>query len=558
VGFCPLAPYAHRVTRALGWIRSELALIAAVVVGAALRLDQIAGQIVADDEWHALMTVRDQTYGFILSHFGWADYSIPLTLYDKALSDTVGLTELGMRAPMLLAGIATLFALPLLVRRELGKPASDGFAWLLAVSPLHVYFSRYARPYAISLLLAVVSVIVIRRWSERPSFRTAALYTACAWLASWLHLTVAPFLVAPLLVLAVQRAALAFGRRPVEGATLLQVVALGALVGCGLLGMLIVPVLDDWASLAVKAGANQIDPESFGPAFELLSGAQTQVLRALFAAGLVAGTVVAIERRNGLLGLLVLCCACLVLALLVSRPELVQVPIVLVRYLLPVLVVLLLATALGLSHLDGWLASKLPWKRGLLACGVPIVLLAFGPLRDVLHHPNQWTNHAWFQYQYSAEARKSYETNVITPSRIPAFYAQLALREPGSLLIVEAPWNYQWVCVEFAVFQRIHRQRMLIGFVYHSPESVRQDELPLGRQYAFRNFAHIGDLDHLRRRGVDFVVLHKHLREELRSPFGNKEPDMALWIAIYKEHCGEPVFDDEDISVFALGTQRAL
>jgi hypothetical protein len=89
------------------------------------------------------MTFR--TYASVLSHFGQSDYSIPLTLLYKMLAQTVGLTEMATRAPMLICGVGAIVALPLLTREYVGRPAAHTFAWLLAIAPFHVYFSRYAR-----------------------------------------------------------------------------------------------------------------------------------------------------------------------------------------------------------------------------------------------------------------------------------------------------------------------------------------------------------------------------------------------------------------------------
>src|SRR5438093_13553475 len=99
-----------------GRLRGELGLLAAVAVGAAIRLDQIREQIVLDDEWHALHAILRFGYGRILTHFGWTDVCIPLAVYDKAVADTVGLSETWMRLPVLLAGIGSLLVLPLMLR----------------------------------------------------------------------------------------------------------------------------------------------------------------------------------------------------------------------------------------------------------------------------------------------------------------------------------------------------------------------------------------------------------------------------------------------------------
>src|SRR5207249_1844313 len=172
--------------------RSELGLLGAVVVGAAIRLDQIREQIVLDDEWHALHAILRFGYGRILTHFGWTDVCIPLAVFDKVVADTVGLSEMWMRLPVLLAGIVSLLVLPLMLRRWVGRAAGTSLAWLLAVSPLHVFFSRFARPYAISLLLVMGGGLALARWWEdgRPQWKTVGI--AGFVLGPYFHLSVLP------------------------------------------------------------------------------------------------------------------------------------------------------------------------------------------------------------------------------------------------------------------------------------------------------------------------------------------------------------------------------
>ncbi len=130
-----------------------------------------------------------KSYAWVVSHFGEADYSIPLTLLYKTLAKTVGVTEIAMQAPMLPCGIAAIVVLPLLAGRYVGRPAALVSAWLLAIAPLHGYFSRYARPYAITMLMAVVAFL---RWwltgrAAGQAHRLLSAGTGCAIIAaSWL------------------------------------------------------------------------------------------------------------------------------------------------------------------------------------------------------------------------------------------------------------------------------------------------------------------------------------------------------------------------------------
>ena len=164
---------------------SWILITLAVVTGVLLRLHQLSGQIIADDEWHALHTLPSNGYGYILTHLAACDYCIPLTAYDKLLSNTIGLSELGMRAPTLIAGVAALIVLPLLARAYLGAKASVTLACLLSISPLHIHYSRSARPYSIVLLLAIVGVIACDRWLSTGRSRWAGIYAGCAVLVPW-------------------------------------------------------------------------------------------------------------------------------------------------------------------------------------------------------------------------------------------------------------------------------------------------------------------------------------------------------------------------------------
>src|SRR5262245_1040866 len=99
------------------WLNRDWVFVAAVLVGAGLRLYQLGDQIIADDEWHALHAARDYDFRTIAEYFGSADISIPLALIYKAASSTIGLSELVMRTPVILFGLMALVVLPLLVRK---------------------------------------------------------------------------------------------------------------------------------------------------------------------------------------------------------------------------------------------------------------------------------------------------------------------------------------------------------------------------------------------------------------------------------------------------------
>ena len=144
-------------------IRSRLPVYVSWVVALSaalyLRLWQLPQQLLADDEWHAVnKLLLAEGYKEIFTSYGLADHCIPLTLLYSWLANQGWLTEWNMRLPLLVAGLGLVVVFPLLLRRWLQGVECWLFAALLAVSPLLIYFSRTARPYALSTLLAAIAL----------------------------------------------------------------------------------------------------------------------------------------------------------------------------------------------------------------------------------------------------------------------------------------------------------------------------------------------------------------------------------------------------------------
>ena len=135
----------------------------AMWLGAWLRLDQFLDQTLIDDEWHAVHQIMLSSPSRFMLSFGHADYSIPLTLLYWVQAQWFGLSEFGMRLPMMMAGLATVALFPLALRKELGDRTVIAFAFLLACSPVLIAFSRMARPYALTLLFSFCAYACLAR-----------------------------------------------------------------------------------------------------------------------------------------------------------------------------------------------------------------------------------------------------------------------------------------------------------------------------------------------------------------------------------------------------------
>src|SRR2546423_672754 len=120
-------------------------------VGAFLRMYQLRSQILVDDEWHLVHKLRDgAALATLIGDFGTNDHSIGLGVCSWLLMRVVHVDEMLLRTPSLIAGLLLLVLLPVALVRCVDRATGVALAWLLAISPLLCFFSRLARPYAVT------------------------------------------------------------------------------------------------------------------------------------------------------------------------------------------------------------------------------------------------------------------------------------------------------------------------------------------------------------------------------------------------------------------------
>jgi predicted membrane-bound mannosyltransferase len=139
-----------------------------------LRAWQLPSQLLDGDEWHALHRALYLDYSQLATSFGISDHSIALALYYRVAMDTVGLSDAVLRAPFLLCGALTFVLVPWAVERFLGRFVSLTLSWLLALSPLLVFYSRYARPYAVALACVFGGAFAFLAWWDTGRRRWAS------------------------------------------------------------------------------------------------------------------------------------------------------------------------------------------------------------------------------------------------------------------------------------------------------------------------------------------------------------------------------------------------
>ena len=444
----PESPLADRFPYARAW---PWLFAGAVALGAFLRLDQFAAQVLIDDEWHAVHELLRLAPAQMFRDFGHADYSIPLGLLDAFVARGFGLTETAMRIPMLACGLAMLVAFPLYVAPRLGRPTAAIFALLLAISPLLVIYSRMARPYAITLLLAwgahaaFHSFDAATRGEPRVWVTAGAGYAAMAALAAWLHPIVAPFVVAPLLWALVDlRHATPDARR----SRFRRLAGLALATGVPMAVLLVPPLLAHPEALAGKAGIDGPSRDTFAGVWYAWLGTPSTIAVALCCALAAYGARDAWRAlpvvRSGVLGIVLT-----LLAVSLTGPAWSHNPLTLARYLLPFAPLLLLAAAAGAVKAGGQIAAQGRALRNaaaaLVALAPALALASWSPLFDLVRHPNAQTLHLLYHVDFRPER------NPFLPymAKIPLspFWATLAREPRASLRIAAAPFyfeSYDW------------------------------------------------------------------------------------------------------------------
>ncbi|HYN21285.1 MAG TPA: hypothetical protein VE078_10025, partial [Thermoanaerobaculia bacterium] len=263
------------------------AIFAALALGALLRLWNLEAQVMSDDELHAVRTALGNPIPRILVTYQRVDNTIPLTaLYRFFLDRGIRLTEMAVRLPALLTGLAILVLAPLWIARRLGWPTAIVFAALLAISPGLVFYSRIARSYAPIVLLGFGALVAFEAWWRKPEdWRPGAAYVLLAALAAWFHLGAATFVVSPFLF-AAGDLLFRWERRRLAG-----LLALGTATALAFLAFLF-PARESLAALvAEKRGELHLSWRLIGEVLQLQAGARWAWVAVLFWILAIAGLV---------------------------------------------------------------------------------------------------------------------------------------------------------------------------------------------------------------------------------------------------------------------------
>jgi hypothetical protein len=531
--------------RALPWLL-------VLATGIFLRTWQLRDQLLADDEWHAVHKLVNSDFIGIFTRFGFSDHSIPLTAYYELLSRTTGLSEWSMHLPLLFAGILSLLLVPWLLREALRPGERVVLAGILALSPLLVYFSRTARPYALSALLAFVALVAFYRWWTKSGERQGGLYVLSCAMAAWLHpvtlaLTLTPFV---FFGVAALREVVTRPRRRFR--SLLRICLLGFATLATVSLLLAAPVYNDFALLEAKSGVHSVSLASLWASLSLFIGSASVWVIAAWLL-LAAAGFYELQNRQPLLAWYFAVAALLACIIVASTSALlIKHPLVLARYLLPVLFILLVFVAIGIAGMLRALGRR--WLlTTVVAAAAAYLYFTAGPLPEQYRqYPNQFMGHMVYQADYAA-ARNRYARHFkLDEERAPAFYRQLARMPADSVTLAVAPWYLEWHWNAWHLYQQVHRQRIMAGFLSGLCIEETYGEFPPGQDgIEFDNIVHLSELAAQAEPVADYLVFEKNAPFQ---PAQRARPDLDLSDCEQRirQRFGPPLVDDGTVLAWKL------
>jgi hypothetical protein len=543
---------------AWSWARSRAAagakpiaivgVAVAVVLAAWLRLHGLGVQVVLDDEWHALHKLLTASYAGIFSSFGYSDHSIPLTLFYKAIAGTIGLDEINMRIVQAVCGIALVIACAVLAWKATAQaPTTILFAFLVADAPLLVFYSRFARPYAIVTLLTVLALVALWRWRAKRSRGLATVACLLAALAAWMHVLSALFPMAALAAILAGDLQAPAGRR---ARAVRSTIALGSAIGLAIMALIAVPVIGDFGSLGAKAGESAADVDTLLRVLGLFAGGLPNTA-AVAAALLAAFGAYRFVRDRGELGsYLAFIALAPLLAVALLGAAWTHQGHTFARYVFPAQVIFLFWCAYGIVSL-----ARVAGRDAIPALGLCFAVassaayLAFTPAIEQVRTLGPWYGHAIHHFDYVPAHNRA--LRYYDGWEVPRFYQALAALPSGAAPIIQAPFHFMAPYNPDAFYAQVHHQPELQGFVHDlCLAGPYYGELPRDRRFRFASFVHLDDRDAVLKTGARYLVFQRDLRN------GRAFPEAKRCVEALTGLYGPPIEIDARLAVFDLQRLR--
>jgi hypothetical protein len=549
-----------------------IALACALGLGVLLRLYMLSDQLVWDDEWHGINIAVLHPLKYIITHFHSDDNCIPLSIYFRVLLNSVELNETLIRIPSISSGILILVLCPFFASRMLRAKGIIPFAFLLATSPLLVYYSRYARPYSPAILLGFIAIGSFYVWVTERKNIYALTYVLAAILAPYFSLSALAFVLAPIpysCLLSAYRHYHRPGKRALQEVK--KIAALAVIVLAGICAW-ILPAASSMADLMQKGGRGYINFGTVAGCMMLFGGLRSYLLSGILILFFCYGIFLVFKTNGFLFGYLATAGLLEVLFVFSFHPFLAQSSWVTARYMSTLIPLWLFFIAVALSDLGKRIA---PWQqsgpaiRCLLLLMVSLILFWKGPIPAAYGFQNDFTNHPDFQYEYFRSHTNIGQNLAMS---CPNFY--LELRDQQNIhAIIEFPGIVSWYYNPYHLYQKVHGQRVLLGYSSTQFGPFFGYNLPAHNTLHLQNAVDLSKPEEIRQSQAGLIVVHKNIYEEaaaVRSHIVRPQaklslsPDSLDSIQIelksyvwqvrkrLERNLGSPILENQQIAVYRI------
>jgi len=464
----------------------------AVLVGLCLSLAGRGGVHLFGDEFHSILNPSN-SFSRLMKRYDMAGSGIALPLMQRAAVSLFGPGLWAYRFPALLGAVATLLIIYPAAKHMVGQTSAVVASLALAANSIHIFYSRFARSYALMVFLAIVLVYSINRAMDAYERRRAwyVIVAISAGLLPFAHLTAAAFVVgvgvgAIATVLIERRAAQ-------DRNCLLASLVIGTL-------FCICLYLAAWDSVRefIRAKTGQGSLSQFGPLDVLALMAGSRPAGIIWLVGVPVAAILMLIRKGTKALVLITAVFAPMAAVIITKPQ--GLSYAYARYLLSALPFMLMLMAWLLVEVlhSARLPARICDYAGL-ALGAVLVVVSFltGPLG--LKHADDGP----FANTYlSMMPLPAFD---VPWNQTPPFYQILAdSTEP--VRIIEAPELLSRSVLLYRNYYLQHRKGVMIGFVSVDPANV-----PAGPYVSLLDPKSIKNSD------ADYMILHLDVFSEVAS-----------------------------------------
>jgi mannosyltransferase len=169
-----------------------LAIFGLLALGLVLRIPGLGESLWYDELWSTKLLLMP-TFRLLRTIGGDVHppfYTVLMRLWTAVFGDS----ELSIRFPPLLLGLASIPLVYLSGTRLVGKAAALAAAFFITVSPVHIWYSQEARPYSAVMFFLLLGVYSYYRLEESGTRRWIYVYALAMFGATFSHYYVAAFL----------------------------------------------------------------------------------------------------------------------------------------------------------------------------------------------------------------------------------------------------------------------------------------------------------------------------------------------------------------------------